>query len=281
MKSKQQLTALLKCTWYFLWILLGDAFWETLGKECPEKDTINQAWKNKDEEFLRYAFLKQLNRVPIVILFFTTWIVTTILLKPNNLLNAALQILSFISLFVALVVSPLIFLWKSWQIHTIANYKESRNTGFVSLLVYILPEEACEEWLGDLQEWRCQLIDRGYPQWQVTIAWMLQLTWSLLLIKFQYVFSLQMSAKSIATKAMTDNDPLLQPVKESLFNLVINQKLMGRQILVQKACRQFSEVNELQVDQVIQQLCKENRIQILNPSEPPESQVVCLRSNYL
>lgn len=68
----------------------------------------------------------------------------------------------------------------------------------------------------------------------------------------------------------------LKLVKEFLLNLIKTQQLLGRQTLLQKASSQFPDVDEPEIDQVIQQLCQENKIQILGPPEKPKAQLVCL-----
>ncbi|MGB7441970.1 MAG: ATP-binding protein [Coleofasciculaceae cyanobacterium] len=68
----------------------------------------------------------------------------------------------------------------------------------------------------------------------------------------------------------------LLSVKEFVLNLVKTQKLMGRQILIQSTDREFSEVNESQIKPLIEELCQERRVQILDPNAKPEEQLVCL-----
>lgn len=67
-----------------------------------------------------------------------------------------------------------------------------------------------------------------------------------------------------------------QQLKDFLLTLITTQQLMGHQILIQNALNQFPMVNESQVVQLIQQLCQENRIQLLNAKASPEAQLVCL-----
>ncbi|MCU0516021.1 MAG: ATP-binding protein [Oscillatoria sp. Prado101] len=74
---------------------------------------------------------------------------------------------------------------------------------------------------------------------------------------------------------------LAQPfkeVKEFLLNLMKTQKMMGRTVLVQNAVGQFPLVGESQVEELIEQLCQENHILILEPDAPVEAQLVCLVS---
>jgi hypothetical protein len=65
-------------------------------------------------------------------------------------------------------------------------------------------------------------------------------------------------------------------VKNFLLNFVITQQFLGRQTLIQNASSQFPEVDESQIDQLIDQLCQENKIQILDPRAKPKAQLVCL-----
>jgi hypothetical protein len=68
----------------------------------------------------------------------------------------------------------------------------------------------------------------------------------------------------------------LQEVKQFLLNVVITQQFMGLQALVDQACSKFSQVVEAQIDQLIQQLCHENKVQILDHNAKRESQFILL-----
>ncbi len=70
--------------------------------------------------------------------------------------------------------------------------------------------------------------------------------------------------------------PPIEPVKDFLFNFVITQHFLGRQTLIQNASSQFPDVDESQIDELIDQLCQENKIQILDPRAKPKAQLVCL-----
>ena len=72
------------------------------------------------------------------------------------------------------------------------------------------------------------------------------------------------------------NNAYKQQLKDFLLNLVTTQHFLGRPTLIQNALNQFSQVNKSQVDQLIQHLCQEKRIQILDPNAKPEAQLVCL-----
>lgn len=72
-----------------------------------------------------------------------------------------------------------------------------------------------------------------------------------------------------------DNRELWQPVEEFLFNRAIDQQCMARQRLTQEALRQFSHVNESEVNHLIEHLCDNNdRVAILNPDAKFEDQLV-------
>ena len=70
--------------------------------------------------------------------------------------------------------------------------------------------------------------------------------------------------------------PDLQPVKDFLFNFVITQHFLGRQTLIQNASSQFPDVDESQIDQLIDQLCDENKIQLLDKGAKKNAQLICL-----
>jgi hypothetical protein len=70
--------------------------------------------------------------------------------------------------------------------------------------------------------------------------------------------------------------PSLEPVKDFLLNFVITQQFLGRQTLIQNASSQFSDLDESKIDQLIDQLCQEKKIQILDPRAKPKAQLVCL-----
>ncbi|TAE60678.1 MAG: ATP-binding protein [Nostocales cyanobacterium] len=64
--------------------------------------------------------------------------------------------------------------------------------------------------------------------------------------------------------------------KDYIFNLVITQSCLSRQVLLQKAVSVFSHLSELQLDNLIQQLCWENKIKIIDPKAHPSVQLVVL-----
>jgi hypothetical protein len=68
----------------------------------------------------------------------------------------------------------------------------------------------------------------------------------------------------------------LMEAQEFLLNLVTTQKLIGREILLKNARYQFAMLSESQIEQLIEQLAHEKRVQILNPIQQPEAQLICL-----
>jgi hypothetical protein len=65
-------------------------------------------------------------------------------------------------------------------------------------------------------------------------------------------------------------------VKDFLLNFVITQHFLGRQTLIQNASSQFPDVDESKIDQLIDQLCQENQIQILDDRAKKNAQLICL-----
>ncbi|MDF5726338.1 MAG: ATP-binding protein [Rhizonema sp. PD37] len=68
----------------------------------------------------------------------------------------------------------------------------------------------------------------------------------------------------------------LQPVKEFLFNLVVTQGYMGVPTLIQRTEKQFSSVKTLDIQQLVQQLCQEQKTQIIDPKAKLQDQLICL-----
>jgi hypothetical protein len=68
----------------------------------------------------------------------------------------------------------------------------------------------------------------------------------------------------------------LMEAKEFLLNLVKTQHFMGKQALIQNTYSQFPKINVSQIEKLIQQLCQERQIEILDPNAKPESQLICL-----
>jgi hypothetical protein len=80
----------------------------------------------------------------------------------------------------------------------------------------------------------------------------------------------------IVDGVVTLKKPDLKPVKDFLLNFVITQQFLGRQTLIQNARSQFPDVDESKIDQLIEQLCQENQIQILDDRAKKNAQLICL-----
>ncbi|MFM6607212.1 MAG: ATP-binding protein, partial [Dolichospermum sp.] len=68
----------------------------------------------------------------------------------------------------------------------------------------------------------------------------------------------------------------LRPVKNFLLNLVKTQSFMGVPTLISQAVSQFPDVKESEIRSLIEQLCQEDKVKIVNPDEKPEAQSICL-----
>ena len=65
-------------------------------------------------------------------------------------------------------------------------------------------------------------------------------------------------------------------VREFLLSLAITQKVLGLQTLIHNTVDKFPQISETQVEQLIQHLCQTKQIQLLNPKDSTEKQLVCL-----
>jgi hypothetical protein len=77
-------------------------------------------------------------------------------------------------------------------------------------------------------------------------------------------------------KPETNEGKDLRPVKNFLLNLVKTQGYMGLSRLIAKAVSQFPDVKESEIRSLIEQLCQEDKVKIVNPDEKPEAQSICL-----
>ncbi|MEO1428545.1 MAG: AAA family ATPase [Cyanobacteria bacterium J06633_8] len=68
----------------------------------------------------------------------------------------------------------------------------------------------------------------------------------------------------------------LTPVNDFLFNLVQTQGFMGVPTLISQCINQFSDANENDVKMLIQDLCQEEKVKIIDPQAKLEDQLICL-----
>jgi hypothetical protein len=76
-------------------------------------------------------------------------------------------------------------------------------------------------------------------------------------------------------KPIVGEKELIKKVKELLLNIVEINQFLGRQTLIVNAKKQFAQVTDSQVEELIQQLCQENKIQILDDKASPAAQLIC------
>ncbi|WP_392532113.1 ATP-binding protein [Nostoc sp. C117] len=68
----------------------------------------------------------------------------------------------------------------------------------------------------------------------------------------------------------------LRPVKDFLLNLVKTQGYMGVPTLIFQATSQFSDVKETETQHLIDLLCQEKKVKIINPKSKLPDQLICL-----
>lgn len=68
----------------------------------------------------------------------------------------------------------------------------------------------------------------------------------------------------------------LRPVKEFLLNLVKTQNFMGIPTLYSQASSQFTDISDNHIKHLIDLLCQERKLKIINPKEKPQDQLICL-----
>jgi hypothetical protein len=75
--------------------------------------------------------------------------------------------------------------------------------------------------------------------------------------------------------------PHLKPEKEKdfLLSFIKVQHLIARKVVVQNTISQFPKLNDAQIQQLIQELCQEKQIMILDGSAPLEEQIICIVPN--
>lgn len=67
----------------------------------------------------------------------------------------------------------------------------------------------------------------------------------------------------------------VRPLRDYILQTLTVQYFMGLNTLIQSTAQQFNQANQSAIETAIQQLCKEKRIQIMNPNEPPAKQLIC------
>ncbi|MDB9439032.1 ATP-binding protein [Dolichospermum lemmermannii CS-548] len=88
---------------------------------------------------------------------------------------------------------------------------------------------------------------------------------------------LDIVAKSDKPPSTTGNGRKdLRPVKDFLLNLVKTQAFMGVPTLISQAVSQFPDVKETDIQYLIDLLCQEKKVKIMNPKAKLPDQLICL-----
>ncbi|ASC73861.1 hypothetical protein XM38_048350 [Halomicronema hongdechloris C2206] len=69
--------------------------------------------------------------------------------------------------------------------------------------------------------------------------------------------------------------PPLEEVRRYVLNLMTTQLFIGLMVLIESTQQQFPDLSEQEIDQVIEALCQENRIQVLDPRASRQAQLIC------
>ncbi|MEO0534611.1 MAG: ATP-binding protein [Cyanobacteria bacterium P01_A01_bin.123] len=89
-------------------------------------------------------------------------------------------------------------------------------------------------------------------------------------------------ASSSKAKASRQTNPAptatanTNPVKQYLLNLITTQHLMGLEALIQTTQGQFAGTSDRDIEALIDTLCRDNQLQILDPNASREEQLICL-----
>jgi Cdc6-like AAA superfamily ATPase len=97
-----------------------------------------------------------------------------------------------------------------------------------------------------------------------------------LLQKCTLLQDLGMVSKTSDEKANGNDKHDLQPVKNFMFNLVKTQSFMGITTLIKETKVHFPLVKESEIQQLIRELCQEQKVEIFDPKAKLQDQLICL-----
>jgi hypothetical protein len=80
------------------------------------------------------------------------------------------------------------------------------------------------------------------------------------------------SAKKSATATPQNN---IKPIHDYILQTLTVQQYMGRKTLIDNTVEQFQQASSNDIEKVLQQLCQEQRIQIINPDATVTNQLIC------
>ncbi|MFN6536927.1 MAG: ATP-binding protein [Nostoc sp. EkiNYC01] len=86
-------------------------------------------------------------------------------------------------------------------------------------------------------------------------------------------------AKQQTEKINVNKTKDLRPVKDFLLNLVKTQGYMGVPTLISQGISQFSYIEETETKHLIDLLCHEKKVKIINPKVKIQDQLICLVTN--
>ena len=99
-----------------------------------------------------------------------------------------------------------------------------------------------------------------------------------LLLQDLGIVSNQIDPRTVETSSGDRGELDRAQVKEFILSLIKTQQFMGRAILIQNASGQFEGLSNAKIEQLIEQLCQENKVKIIDPNASPEEQLVALVS---
>ncbi|MBE9041827.1 ATP-binding protein [Oscillatoriales cyanobacterium LEGE 11467] len=72
---------------------------------------------------------------------------------------------------------------------------------------------------------------------------------------------------------------ILDSAREFLINLVKTQQLIGRNTLIENAIDRFPQIDRLDLNLLLDRMCENNQIQILDPNASQDEQLICIMSS--
>jgi hypothetical protein len=68
-------------------------------------------------------------------------------------------------------------------------------------------------------------------------------------------------------------------VKSHMLNLIKNDQLLGREVLIDNTATKYFEFNKFQLNQIVEQLIQNDEIRIVDGTKDPKDQLLYLVSN--
>jgi Cdc6-like AAA superfamily ATPase len=77
-------------------------------------------------------------------------------------------------------------------------------------------------------------------------------------------------------ESVSSETTLEDRLQEFLIDLIANQQLIGRKVLIEKTIERFPQLDAIQVDRQIDRMSRDSRIQILDPEANRNEQLICI-----